>query len=266
MTPKLKLPAASKTYGWPEKIETDQIIKAEAHCTICTVFLEDNTAAVVKMYYRRGFLNFLRGTLLNFRAQREYRILKNLASCRIPCSLPLFWTRGYCRQYGFYELICTRRILDAVSLRTFLSSGSLKGQSVDFGPLFQSLCNMHRCGIYHGALSTKNILVVATGRTCPECFLIDLARGWLFPRSIFGSRIASFDLAKLVRNIESHLGRGYCRPFLVQYGLGKEAIETLYRNTYRYKSYSRKHKRLKNYLKVKVFCFAVLTQLSQRLK
>ncbi len=266
MTPKLKLPAASKTYGWPDEIETDQIIKAEAHCIICAVLLEDNTAAVVKMYYRRGFLNFLRGTLLNFRAQREYRILRKLADGGIPCSLPLFWNRGYCRRYGFYELICTRRIPEAVPLGTFLSSGSLRGLNVDFGPLFQSLCKMHHAGVYHGALSTKNILVVATAKTHPACHLIDLARGWLFPCSIFGSRMASFDLAKLVRNIESHLGQGYCRPFLVQYGLRKEAIETLYRDTYRYKSYSRKQKLIKNYLKVKVFFFAVLTQLSQRLK
>ena len=266
MQPKLKLPAGSKPFGWPHKLEPDQIIKAEAHCYICTVTMEDNTLAVMKMYYHRGFLNYIRETIFNFRAQREYSILRKLAEYRVPCSLALFWTHGYCKEYGFYELIGTRQIFASVSLDAFLFSETLRDQSVDFGALFQSLGNMHHAGVYHGALSTKNILVVATAKTRPEYDLIDLARGWIFPRSIFGSRIASYDLVKLVRNIESHLGQGYCRQFLVQYGLGKEAIEKLYRDFYRYNSYSRKRKLIKNYLKVKVFFFAVLTQLSQRLK
>ena len=266
MKSKLKLPAGSELSGWPDNINTDQIIKAEAKCLIGTERLADGTSAVMKMYYRRGFANSIRARLIYFRAQREYRVLRHLDNCGISCTIPLFWTYGYCKAYGFYELLCTRRIPNTISLKTFLSSGSINDQNSDFGPLFQLVYNMHRCGVYHGALSTKNILIDATGNAQEKYYHIDLARGWLFPSSILGKRIAGFDLLKLVRNIESHLGTGNCRPYLAQYGLGKEAIEKFYQDARRYKSYSRKHKRIKNTLKVKVFFFAILTQLNQRVK
>jgi tRNA A-37 threonylcarbamoyl transferase component Bud32 len=266
MKPELNLPAGPDFSDWPNKIDTDQIIKAEARCLIVTQYLEDGTSAVLKMYYRRGLANFTRAKLLNFRAQREYRILRHLASCGIACTIPLFWTHGYCREYGFYEVLCTRYIPNAIALDTFLSSEPLKDQNCDFGPLFHLVYDMHRYGVYHGALSSKNILIDATGDPQPKYYLIDLARGWLFPGSILGQRIAGFDLRKLVRKIESHLGPGTCRPYLAQYGLGKEAIEKFYQDARRCKSDSRKQKRIKNTLKVKVFFYALLTQINLRLR
>jgi len=262
----MKLPAGSEPSGWPDNIDTDQIIKAEAKCLIGTEHLEDGTTAVMKMYYRRGVANFIRARLLNFRAQREYRILKHLANCGIACTIPLFWTHGYCKEYGFYEVLCTRQIPNTLSLDTFLSSESINDQNSDFGPLFQLVYNMHRCGVYHGALSTKNILIDAPGKPQAKYYHIDFARGWLFPSSILGQRIAWFDIHKLVRKIESHLGPGTCGPYLAQYGLGKEAIEKFYQDTRRYKSESRKQKRIKNTLKVKVFFYALRTQINLRLR
>ena len=266
MKPKFRLPAGSEFCGWPNKIDTDRIIKAEAKCLIGAEHLEDGTSAVIKMYYRRGLANFIRAKLLNFRTQREYRILKHLASCGVACTIPLFWNHGYCRDYGFYEVLCTRQIPHTLSLDTFLSSASRNDQNCDFGPLFQLVYDMHRCGVYHGALSSKNILIDATGDPQAKYYHIDFARGWLFPGSILGQRIAWFDLHKLVRKIESHLGTGTCRPYLAQYGLGKEAIEKFYRDAGRYKSFSRKNKRTKNTLKVKVFFYALLTHINQRLR
>jgi tRNA A-37 threonylcarbamoyl transferase component Bud32 len=265
MKPKLNLPAGSGA-PWPYKMNPEKIIKAEANCLIYSEQLEDGTSAVMKMYYRRGFANYIRAKLLNFRAQREHRILRHLADCGIPCSIPISWTCGYSKEYGFYDTLYTRQIPNSIPLETFLSSGSINDQNSDFGPLFQSVYNMHRCGVYHGALSTKNILIDATGNAQAKYYHIDLARGWLFPSSILGKRIAWFDLLKLVRNIESQLGLDYCRPYLVQYGLGENAIQKCYQDAYRYKSYSRKQKRIKNTLKVKVFFFAILTQLNQRVK
>lgn len=262
----MKLPAGSEPSGWPDNIDTDQIIKAEAKCLIGTEHLEDGTSAVMKMYYRRGIANFIRARLLNFRAQREYRILKHLVNCGIACTIPIFWTHGYCKEYGFYEVLCTRQIPNTIPLDTFLSSKSINDQNSDFGPLFQLVYNMHRCGVYHGALSTKNILIDAPGKPQAKYYHIDFARGWLFPSSILGQRIAWFDIHKLVRKIESYLGPGTCRPYLAQYGLGKEAIEKFYQDTRRYKSDSRKQKRIKNTLKVKVFFYALRTQINLRLR
>jgi tRNA A-37 threonylcarbamoyl transferase component Bud32 len=264
MKQKLKLPAGFGFPVWPYKIDSDKIFKAEAKCLIWSEQLEDGTSAVMKMYYRRGLANFIRGIILNFRVKREYRILKHLAGCGVPCSIPLFWTFGYCKEYGFYEILYTRQIPNTISLRTLLSSEAISDKNIDLGPLFQLVYDMHRCGVYHGALSTKNILIDTTGNAQVKFYSIDFARGWLFPGSIIGKQIAWFDLLKLVRPIESHLGIGSCQPYLAQYGLEKGAIERFYQDAGRYQSYSRKHKRVKNVLKVKVFFYAILTQLNQR--
>jgi len=261
MKPKLKLPADSAPPAGPYKMDADQIIKAEAKCLIWSGQLEDATPAIVKMYYRRGIANYIRGKIITFRAQREFRVLKHLDRMGIPCSKPLFWTCGYCKAYGFYEILCTRQIQNTISLKALPASTSMLMKEVDLEPLFQTVCNMHRCGVYHGALSTKNILIDATGNAQTKFYIIDLARAWLFPGSIFGEKIAWHDLLKLVRSIESHSDTGYCQPYLACYGLGKGAIQKFYQDAGRYQSYSRKQKRIKNSLKVRVFFLAMFTKL-----
>jgi RIO-like serine/threonine protein kinase len=219
----------------------------------------------MKMYYRRGVANFTREKILTFRAQREFRILNHLDRNGIPCSIPLFWTYGYCKEYGFYEILCTRQIPNAKSLTDFLAPAQTADQNIDLGPLFQMVGNMHKCGVYHGALGTKNILADDRGKAQATYYLIDLARGWLFPSSISGKKIAWHDLLKLVRNIEKDLGLGYCKPYLARCGLGKAAIEKFYQDAHRYQSYSRKQKRIKNTLKVKVFFLAIFTHIKKRM-
>ena len=264
MKQKLKLPAGSGFPVWPHKIDSDDIIKAEAKSLIWDEQLADGTSAVVKMYYRRGFVNFIREIILNFRVKREFRILKHMESCGVPCTIPLYWTFGYCKEYGFYELLYTRQIPNAISLKTVLLSERSTDKNIDLGPLFQMVHNMHRCGVYHGALSTKNVLIDPMANAQLKFYSIDFARGWLLPGSIIGKQIAGFDLIKLVRSIESHLSAGYCQPYLAQYGLEKGAIEKFYQEAGRYRSYSRKHKRIKNVLKVKVFFYAILTHLNPK--
>ena len=260
-----KRPARVGAWVWPYKIATDKIIKAEAKCLIWSEQLEDAAPAIFKMYYRRGIANFIREKIITFRAQREFRILRHLDRKGIPCSIPLFWTYGYCKEYGFYEILCTRQIPNTKSLTDFLAPKQTVDKNIDLGPLFQMVRNMHKCGVYHGALSTKNILVDARGEAQAKYYIIDLARGWLFPSSISGEKIARHDLLKLVRNIEKDLGLGYCTPYLAQCGLGKGAIEKFYQDASRHKSYSRKQKRIKNALKAEVFFLAILTHLKKRM-
>ena len=262
MPQKLKLPLDLGFPVWPYKMDPEKIIKAEARCLIWTEPLADGTSVVKKMYYRRGIVNFIRGKVLNFRVKREFRILDHMASCGVACTLPLDWTFGYCKGYGFYEILYTRQIPNTISLKTLLSSEAITDKNIDLGPLFQLVFSMHRCGVYHGALSTKNILIDPTGNPQIKFYSLDFARGWLFSGSIIGRQIAWFDLLKLVRSIESHLSTGYCQPYLAQYGLKKGAIERFYQDAGRYQSYSRKNKRIKNVLKVKVFFYAILTHLN----
>jgi tRNA A-37 threonylcarbamoyl transferase component Bud32 len=255
----------SRSFVGPYKINSDNTIKAEAKCIIWSEPLEDATPSIVKMYYRRGIANFIRGKILTFRAQREFRILRRLNRRGIPCSIPLLWTYGYCKEYGFYEILGTRQIPNTDSLTDFLAPTQIVNNNIDLGPLFQMVQNMHKCGVYHGALSTKNILIDAAGDAQTKYYLIDLARGWLFPSSIFRKKIAWYDILKLVRSIENDLGIGYCKPYLAMYGFGKRAIKKFYQDAGRYRSYSRKQKRIKNTLKVKVFFLAILTKLTKRM-
>ena len=261
----VRLPAGSGFPVWPHRINNGNIVKAEAKCFICSEKTDDGSIAVMKMYYQRGFANFIREKIILFRAEREYRILCHLVRCGVSCSIPLNWTYGYCKEYGFYEILFTRQIPDTISLREFLSSTLIINNNIDWGPLFRLVHHMHSCGVYHGALSTKNILIdFRKGNACPNFYILDLARGWLFPRSIFGKKIAGFDLLKLVRNIEKEMGIGFCLPYLAQYGLEKEAFERFYRDVEHNKSYSRKLKRIKNILKVKVFLSAISAKFNLR--
>ena len=244
--------------------ENGEIVKAEAKCLIFSDRSDDSIPAVRKIYRHRGPANFIREKILWFRAEREYRILVHLTACGISCSRPLNWTYGYCREFGFYEILSTRQIPAAVCLREFLSCSSNLKDTIDLGPLFHTVLRMHNCGVYHGALSTKNILVVFRIDGVPEYYLVDLASGWLFARSIRTKRIARYDLFKLVKNLEAALGTGFCRPYLAQYGLSSKTIDNFYRDLAPYRSLSRKQRRIKNWLKIRIFLSALLGRLDLR--
>ena len=251
-----------RSFVLSSKIDPAKTIKAEAKCLIWPMKLEDTTQAIVKMYYRRGIVNFIRGKILNFRSQREYKMLSRLNRNGISCSIPLFWTSGYCKKYGFYETLCTRQISGTKSMTDFLTPNRAIKEDIDLASLFQMIHMMHKCGVYHGSLSTKNILISAGDKGTPKYYLIDLARGWLFPGSIIGTKIAWYDILKIVRSIENDLGIGYCMPYLPRYGFEKNAIQKFYKDAKPHRSFSRKQKRVKNTLKVKIFLLALTTKLT----
>jgi len=258
-------PEKAGSLVWPYKIDRDNTIKAEAKCLIWSEQLDNAGPFVLKMYRHRGLANFIRAKILTFRAQREFRILGHLHREGIPCSIPHFWTSGYYKAYGFYEILCTRQIPKTKPLGDYLAPKQAAARDIDLGPLFQIVQKMHICGVYHGALSTKNILTAAAaGNVQANFYLIDFARGWSFPGSIYGKKIAWYDILKLVRSIENDLGAGSCDPYLVQYGFGERTLKKFYQDAGRYKLYSRKQKRIKNILKVKVFFSAILTRLKTK--
>lgn len=250
---------------WPYKIDSDNTIKAEAKCLIWSEQLDNDGPFVLKMYRHRGLAHFMREKILTFRAQREFRILEHLHREGIPCSIPHFWTNGYFKAYGFYEILCTRQIPNTKPLEDLLAPRLAVNHDIDLGPLFQIVQKMHLCGVYHGALSTKNILTAAgADNASTNFYLIDFARSWLFPDSIYEKKIAWYDIFKLVRSIENDLGAGSCDPYLVQYGFGERSLKKFYQDAGRYKLYSRKQKRIKNILKAKVFFLAILTRLKTK--
>lgn len=260
MKAQVRLSTRSGATHLPYKISDSNTIKAEAKTLIWSEQLEDGSTAILKMYYRMGLVNFIRKKILTFRAEREFTVLRHLDRKGIPCSKPIFWNYGYCRKYGFYEILATRKVTNTIALNNFLGSKTATNKNIDLEPLFEAVGNMHKYGVYHGALSTKNILVDATDDGQTKYYIIDFSRALLFQDSIAGKKIAWYDLLKLVRKIESSISIGYCQPYIVQYGLGERAVKKFYEYVRRYKYYSRKQKLTKNVIKVKIFFLAIFTK------
>ena len=263
MKAQVGLSTRSGATHWPYKIYDSNTLKAEAKTLIWSEPIEDGSTAILKMYYRMGLVNFIRKKILTFRAEREFAILRHLDRKGIPCSKPLYWNSGYCRKYGFHEILATRKVTNTIALNNYLGSQTVTNKNIDLGPLFEAVGNMHQYGVYHGALSTKNILIDAGDNDQAKYYIIDFSRALLFQNSISGKKIAWYDLFKLVRKIESNISIGYCQPYIVQYGLGKRAVQKFYETIKSNKYYSRKQKLTKNVIKVKVFFLAIFTKFNR---
>jgi hypothetical protein len=218
------------------------LIKDEPKCLIWSERLEDGTPAVLKMYRHRGAAGFLRESLFGFRAAREYAALSCLERLGIPCSRPLFWKWGYDRAHGFHETLATREIEGAVALNAAWTAPETAKLEIDGEALFEAVARMHKGGVFHGALSPKNILVIPGGSLPAAFHLVDTARSKLFPASIFGRRIAAYDLLQLVVKLERFLGQGACKPYLHRYGLDADSIERLYAEAANYGTLRRRDK------------------------
>jgi hypothetical protein len=205
-----------------------RLIKDEPGCRIRVEPGAGAAGVVVKIYRRRGLAAGMRALLCGGRARREFEALTRLASSGVPCSPPLAWRRGFSREHGFYELLATREIPGAAALEERLKAAGGAGPGFDAAALFRVVAGMHRAGVYHGALGPKNILVAAGAPGPPGIYLVDFARAKIFPASIFGRRIAGYDLLMLVVKLERHLPAGACRPYLSAYGLEPAGIERLY--------------------------------------
>jgi hypothetical protein len=240
-------------------------IKSEPKCLILSGRLPGGTAAVLKIYRHRGLASALRGRMFGFRAEREHAALKRMERHGIPCSRPLYWRRGQDRAHGFFETLATREIPQATPLDAYLKAGAGMPAAIDVKPLFGAVSRMHRHGIYHGALSPKNILIEFAGGA-PRLFLIDLARSKLFSGSIRGRRIARYDLIQLVVKLERHLGTGACRADLGAYGLDPQAADALYAEARGWGRLRRSHKQAQAALALGVFLAATAARLAGALR
>jgi hypothetical protein len=119
----------------------------------------------------------------------------------VPCSQPLAWGWGFTPEHGYFELLVTREIPGAVSLKKYVATGDPRLRSGDFHPLFDALRRMHEHGVYHGALWPKNILVARISEGAWGFHLIDLTRAVRFPGTICGTAMARFDLLSLLYSL-----------------------------------------------------------------
>lgn len=202
------------------------LIKEEDKTLVWRLKLAAGESGVVKMYRRRGPLDWCWERALQFRVQREYEALCALEIAGVPCSVPLFWGYGSAVEHGRFEILVTREIPDAANLKAWLTAGPKSLSADDLLPLFDIIRRMHRCGMYHGALSPKNILVTQSQEKGHAFYLIDLARAIQFPKDISQTSMARADLLSVMRRLVQMRGNAGCKEMLLQYGWPKSELDT----------------------------------------
>lgn len=204
--------------------DVHRLIKAEIGTLIWSERAGDGGRAVIKLYRNRPLHDPLRRLFVPYRAEREYRILERLRRGGVACPEPLGWSHGRDRVHGRTELLATREIEDAVELTELLGR---RGALPDLAPLFALCRRMHECGVAHGALYPRNVLVSGSGGPVPVFHLIDFAHGRAFAHSLVGTWPARYDLFDLLRTLARESPLDAAAEWLAAYGLPPQAAQAL---------------------------------------
>jgi lipopolysaccharide kinase (Kdo/WaaP) family protein len=193
--------------------------KREERTAIWIGEVEPIGEAVFKAYIHRNFWFHFLSPFWSLCAQREYQHLHVLHNGGVPCTVPLLWGRGRSPVHGRFEILATREIRGARSFRDrYRQTG--KGPSPKLiSEASRTVRLMHERGVYHGALSWKNLLASRSPEGEVRVHIADLARSLSFPRSILGSRMARFDLLQFCCHLSEVKGMGACHRFLEEYGM-----------------------------------------------
>ena len=223
--PKIFLKQEHKTLHWEQNVQ--------------------DVEAVIKVYCHRSFLTRWREKTFQFRVEREFEALSKLCHANIPSSQPLFWGYGNCNQLGRFEALAMRKIPHVIPLKEFLQKVDKKTDLLKFEMLFHHIRQMHEAGIYHGALSPKNILMTATPATLPTFYIIDMAQSILFSKTITGTKFAWYDLLNIARGLKFYCHHVDIPPLLTHYGFSEAKIEAFTQSLNQYNP----SKHTRNYLR-----------------
>jgi serine/threonine-protein kinase RIO1 len=179
----------------------DGLIKCESEVISWIERLGDD-AAIVKLYSFGNQPSVVRALRAGSRVRREYEALAAIQGAGGLATEPLFWALDPSRQRGQVEVLATRLIPDVGSVRNAVSDRHELLDELDWASLLGSIHRMHEAGICHGGLSPKNVLLDAKGRI----YLCDLAKSIRYPHSIRGTRMASYDIAHLLRGFSDLVG------------------------------------------------------------
>jgi len=235
----LKLVDSNFRFFYPETF-----LKQE-HKTLLWEQNVQDVEAVIKVYCHRSFLTRWREKTFQFRVEREFEALSKLYRVNIPTSQPLFWGYGNCAQFGRIEALAMRKIPNVIPLKEFLQKVDKKTDPLKFEILFQHIRQMHEAGIYHGALSPKNILVTASPATLPTFYIIDMAQSILFSKAITGAKFAWYDLLNIARGLKFYCQHVDIPPLLAHYGFSEAKIEAFTQSLNQYNP----SKHTRNYLR-----------------
>jgi hypothetical protein len=194
-----------------------ELIKREPTTLIWRERLADGRQVVVKLY-RRGLAVWCRSLATGFRVQHEFDGLGQLEKLGVPCSVPVFWGHGHWGGYGWGEILVTEWVANSQSLRDLLATRSEVSRFLNLSPLFADMARMHRVGLHHGMLRTRNILVKNYPER-PVFVFIDMPRSHHFLRDIRGMRMAHYDLMSLCQGLLPHFPEDQVLVWLSAYGI-----------------------------------------------
>lgn len=200
---------------------------------------ESDTVAVFKLYRHINIFKLMRSKLgTGRRVIREFAALHRMMAAGVPCSEPLGIFCGRTAELGICEALVTRLVEGSVTLEEMAAEG--RGFAhIDLAPLFTHLRRMHEAGVYHGALSPRNIMVTEDTDNPPEFHLIDMERSILFPCDITDMRMARRDLLSLCMYISRYEGTTRVRSLIAAYGLPESEHDAFMRDLGRFRSSSR---------------------------
>jgi tRNA A-37 threonylcarbamoyl transferase component Bud32 len=189
----------------------------------------DDAAVVCKLYRHGSPLKHLRDRLARSPAEREYAVLTRLHRAGIPCSEPLAWACGIAPETGAYSLLATREIPHAETLEQLAARDAGALNAVNLPALIRIVRHMHACGVYHGALAPRNILLQTTATGADAFFLIDTRRSLIFPYDIASCRMGQRDLLWLCMYIVRYMGAARIPELLAAAGLAPDAVRRFMR-------------------------------------
>jgi tRNA A-37 threonylcarbamoyl transferase component Bud32 len=222
----------------------DKLLKEESHVLVWAETLKEGEHAIVKVYRHRKPKEYFREWLGRFRAEREFRTLERIAEAGIPCSEPLFWSCGRSQEHGYYEILATREIPQAVNVGESIRAGATSTADFDLRALLEQIRQMHTCGVYHGTLHLYNILATGVGADL-RYHIIDVPRSIVYPCSILGSRMAWFDLLRFARHVRSVMKIPVQEIPWEAYGLDTAQQEKMAGDSQRYRHTKSQRRRLR---------------------
>ena len=210
----------------PQNIDP-RLLKATHNTLVWKEKSKTGIALVYKLYYRRGWVRWIRQQATQFKVEKEYLCLKHLLNNGIPCSVPIGWSKGISRPHQRYELLVTEAVDQAVAFDQWLKQTSdteaLNSMMSQLGKLVR---RMHVTGFFHGALFTRNLLLGSTpDLETPTLYLIDTDMSGIYKRSLVGSKLAQLDLTHLLKDIHKKNAQVSLHHFMLAYGTPSEAVD-----------------------------------------
>lgn len=205
----------------------ESLIKNEFGTLIWPQDVGAQRRAILKMYRHRGPVASLRERTFRFRVQREFEALHHLQRWAIPCSEPIAWAHGHSAEHGRFEILATWEVAEAKSTRSLAEVTKAEIAHWDLSSLYRSVRRMHESGMFHRVLHLRNVLAGQDGAGDRAFYIIDTPGALLFPHSIVGTRMASFDLLNLSSQAVRKLGLSESLIPLEAYGLDEPSLRAL---------------------------------------